>query len=71
MNERWLKLTISLGALGVIVLHLFRHELRIDAVTFGLIVIAILPWLNNSSRRRSFQADGRLNFKKSRQPVKR
>jgi hypothetical protein len=37
---------ISVAALGLIVTHLVRPELTVDAVTLGLFGILVLPWLS-------------------------
>ena len=42
-----LKLTISTGAVAVIVLHAAKPDLRIDSITLGLIVVGILPRLTS------------------------
>ncbi|MFJ8039288.1 hypothetical protein ACIRBX_02085 [Kitasatospora sp. NPDC096147] len=36
---------VSLGALGIGVLHTVRPELKVDAVTVVLAVVAVVPWL--------------------------
>ncbi len=36
---------IPLGALAITIAHLIQPALKIDAITLGLLVIAILPWL--------------------------
>src|SRR5215475_4905183 len=41
----WLKIVISAIPVAAAVVHIVRPELKIDAVTFGLLVIALLPWL--------------------------
>src|SRR5215212_8949307 len=43
------KISIALVALALIVLQLFSQQLglkiRVDAVTLGLLILALLPWL--------------------------
>jgi hypothetical protein len=39
------QISITLGALGIGLLHLLSPTLTIDAITVALITIAILPWL--------------------------
>jgi len=41
-----LKVAMSGGAVGVIILRILWPELRLDAVTLGLLLLAVLPWLS-------------------------
>jgi hypothetical protein len=45
-NEAWLKIAVSGIAAGAIVVRLLFPALRIDAVSLGLLVLGILPWLS-------------------------
>ena len=47
MSSTGLKLLVSGGALAFIVGHLIWPALTVDAVTLGLIAIAVLPWLSS------------------------
>ncbi|HBQ5984467.1 TPA: hypothetical protein L9A40_002313 [Klebsiella pneumoniae] len=40
-----LKFIIALGALAGVAIHVIWPHLAIDAITLGLIVVALLPWL--------------------------
>ncbi|SFK53792.1 hypothetical protein [Lysobacter sp. cf310] len=40
-----LKLAITVGALVVAAVHVIWPKLAIDAITLGLVVVALLPWL--------------------------
>jgi Domain of unknown function (DUF4145) len=62
LAERWLKIIISFGAIGVAVLHLARPELQIDVITFGLIVVAILAWLNKLIKKAEFPGGWKVEF---------
>jgi hypothetical protein len=42
----WLKLGISAGALSVIIARLIWPDLKVDVITLGLIIVALLPWLS-------------------------
>lgn len=42
----WLKLGISVGALGAIIARMVWPNLKVDVITLGLIIVAILPWLS-------------------------
>ena len=44
-NHTWLKIIVSILALLAIAAKLEWPELKIDAVVFGLFVVAVLPWL--------------------------
>ncbi len=44
-TDRWLAITISVGALLIAGLHVARPQLSIDSVTLLLIGLAVLPWL--------------------------
>jgi hypothetical protein len=41
-----LKLAVSLGALTILLVRILFPALRIDAVSLGLIAVALLPWLS-------------------------
>ncbi len=42
---RLLKTIVTLGAIAGLGVHLFFPELKIDAVTLGFFLLALLPWL--------------------------
>lgn len=42
----WLKLSIPLIALALLLLRIIRPQLQIDAITIGLLAVAFLPWLS-------------------------
>lgn len=41
----WVLILISIGAITLASLRLFLPEIKIDAITIGLLVVAILPWI--------------------------
>jgi len=43
---RLLKATITVGAVSGFATHLIFPDLRIDAVSFGFLLLALLPWLS-------------------------
>ena len=42
----WLKAAISLCATACIVLRLIFPDIKIDAITVGLLIVAVLPWFS-------------------------
>ena len=46
ISESWLKFLVSLIAIGAIVVRLIWPDIKIDAITLGLIVLALLPWFS-------------------------
>jgi hypothetical protein len=72
MKEQfWLKVFISIVALGVILARLVWPNLRLDAITLGLIIVAILPWLSTIIESAKFGGDGRSNLERSNWPAER
>jgi len=59
----WLKAAISAAAIGVIILRLRYPELKIDAITFGLILVAILPWLSELIESAKFPGGWEIKFR--------
>jgi len=45
-NNIWLKLLISVGAFIFILIHLLAPTVPVDAITIGLLIVVILPWLS-------------------------
>lgn len=45
MSARWVQGSITIGALLLAIAHLIWPDLKIDAITLTLVVIAIVPWL--------------------------
>lgn len=55
------KVFVSLGALALLLLRVLAPELRIDAASLGLFVLAALPW--SSERIKSAQLPGGMGVK--------
>ena len=60
MNVKSIKYTISLLALVIALAHLIWPDIRIDAITVTLLVVAVLPWL--SSVFKSIELPGGLKI---------
>jgi hypothetical protein len=62
MNDWLPKLLLSAGCLAVVLFRIAYPDIKIDGVTFGLLVLAVLPWL--SSLIKSFELPGgwRIEF---------
>jgi hypothetical protein len=58
-----LKLTVSTIALICIILRLIWPSLNIDAVTFGLLLVAILPWLSSLIESAKFPGGWEVKFR--------
>ena len=59
----WLKAIISFAAILVIILRICFPDLKIDAITFGLIVLAILPWLSELIESAKFPGGWEIKFR--------
>jgi hypothetical protein len=59
----WLKGIISGLAISVIWLRVWKPDLKIDAVTFGLIIVAILPWLSELIESAKFPGGWEIKFR--------
>lgn len=53
---------ISVGAIGVIILRIVRPDLQVDAVTLGLILVSILPWLASLIKSAEFPGGWKIEF---------
>ena len=47
MNTKWAKIAVTLTALAIAVVRLWWSDLKLDATTLGLLVVALLPWLQS------------------------
>lgn len=64
MTEHFrIKLATSLGATGVIVARLIWPQLKIDAITLGLIIVAVLPWLSSLIESARFPGGWEIKFR--------
>jgi hypothetical protein len=59
----WLKVIISICALGVILARMVWPNLKLDVITFGLIVVAILPWLSTIIESAKFPGGWEVKFR--------
>ena len=59
----WLKGLISGLAISVIWLRIWKPDLKIDALTFGLIIVAILPWLSELIESAKFPGGWEIKFR--------
>jgi hypothetical protein len=59
----WLKLAISTGAVLVIVARVIWPDLKVDAITLGLLVVAILPWLSVLIESAKFPGGWEVKFR--------
>lgn len=63
ISVTWLKAVISLVALGGMATHLYYPGLKIDVVTFGLFLVAILPWLSELIESAKFPGGWEVKFR--------
>lgn len=63
MRTLFLKLSISFAALGLLVTHILRPELKVDAITLGLLVLAITPWLSRILQEVEFPGGWKVKFR--------
>jgi hypothetical protein len=59
----WLKAIISLGGIGVILLRIYYPDLKIDAITLGLIIVVVLPWLSELIESAKFPGGWEVKFR--------
>lgn len=59
----WQKVTISAICVIAIAVRLIWPDLKIDAITLGLLVVAILPWLSSVLKTAKFPTVGKVQFK--------
>lgn len=46
ISTSWLKVLLSLIAISAIIARILWPEIRIDSITLGLIILALLPWFS-------------------------
>ena len=63
MSQERLKFLIPVSAGVLLVLHLLRPEWKIDAVTLGLLVVALLPWLFSFVESLEFPGGWKVDFR--------
>ena len=63
ISINWLKAVISLAAVVAIGLRILYPDIRIDSVTLGLMVIAVLPWLSELIESAKFPGGWEVKFR--------
>lgn len=58
----WVKLLISLAALVLLIVHLAFPKLKVDAITLGLFVLLVLPWLSALVKSAEFPGGWKVEF---------
>jgi hypothetical protein len=59
----WLKAVISLVAVAAIAVRIAFPDIRIDLVTLGLMIVAILPWLSELIESAKFPGGWEVKFR--------
>ena len=59
----WLKLFISVAAIIFIAVRIIWPELNIDAITLGLLIVAVLPWLTPLIESAKFPGGWEVKFR--------
>ncbi len=54
---------ISIFALGLVALHVLKPELKIDAITLGLVIVCILPWAAYLLKSAKFPGGWEVTFR--------
>lgn len=68
-NERLLRIVISAIAITIAVVHLLWPHLVIDAITLGLLVLALLPWLAPLVKSIELSGIGKIELQEIKQQV--
>src|SRR2546425_563826 len=58
-----LSLVITFSALGLAAVHVIWPELKVDAITIALVVVALLPWLGLIFESISFPGGGGVKYR--------
>ena len=59
----WLKFAISIVATAGIIVHLIWPDLKIDLITLGLLIVAVLPWLSSLLESAKFPGGWEVKFR--------
>jgi len=59
----WLKIAITLAAFGVIFLRILWPNIKLDAISLGLVIVAILPWLSAIIESAKFPGGWEIKFR--------
>jgi hypothetical protein len=57
-----IKLLITLGAVALIVIHAVLPQLQIDAITLGLALTAVTPWVSSVFKKLEFPGGWKVEF---------
>lgn len=63
VSINWLKLVISSAAIVIIAVRIWKPDLKIDVITFGLIIVAILPWFSELIESAKFPGGWEVKFR--------
>ena len=63
MQLRGLRIGISITAIGIIIIRLIWPNIKVDAVTIGLLIVAILPWLTSLIESAEFPGGWKIKFR--------
>ena len=58
-----IKLTVSIGALGLLAAHLALPSIRLDAAALALLAIAVLPWISSLIESAEFPGGWKVKFR--------
>ncbi len=59
----WLRIAISIISVCVIVGRIFFPNIKIDSITLGLLIVAILPWLSSLIESAEFPGGWKIKFR--------
>lgn len=58
----WTRIAISAAAVALIVLHLFVPKITVDALTLGLLIAGVVPWLSSVFKGLEFPGGWKIEF---------
>jgi hypothetical protein len=59
----WIKIPVSVGAVALVAIHLTWPSLKVDAITLGLAIVAVLPWLSTLLESAKFPGGWEVKFR--------
>lgn len=59
----WLKIIVTIVPLFFILIRLLWPSVKIDAITLGLLIVAILPWLSSLIKSAEFPGGWKVEFR--------
>ena len=65
----WLRVMISFISVGVILGRMLFPSVKIDSITLGLLIVAILPWLSSLIESAEFPGGWKIKFRDIRKAV--